>query len=120
MKLIFNKHTKAIRKLQLIMEFSQGTKRDLEKSHILGLGGSCTAFDNVGRNRNGRSSELRRQSINLLFRKGLSDLIDAHSNCICQLKCPKLSMIPHDSFAIPFRAFFATLKPTSFSLPPIA
>ena len=87
--------TKTMGQRDLILQFAEGAKRDIQKMDVVGLGVASAAFDDVRRNGDCCPAHLRPQPEKLLSRERTSRLIYKNGQLIGQLKRFQLGMITH-------------------------
>jgi hypothetical protein len=77
------------------MQFSQGAKRNFEKTKVFGLTFTRTPFDKVRWDRNRSSSHLRGQSIQFVPGESGREHINQNRDIVGQFKRMEFDMIPH-------------------------
>jgi len=87
--------SKALRDGELILDFANRTKSHVEKSNVIGFGTPGTSFDDIRRDGNGCSTQLRREPELLFLREGFGCRIDRQYKVVGQLKGTKFSVISH-------------------------
>src|SRR5690348_4271590 len=80
---------------QLVFDLASGPEGHVEKANVVGWRRSSTAFNDIGCDRDRRSSKLRSQTKLLLFWKGFCRHIYGKRELVGQFECPKLPMISH-------------------------
>ena len=111
---------------QLTLDLTDRSEGHVQETEILGRGGACTAFDNVGGGGDHRTAQLRGQPELFGPREFHGGTIDRQGKGIRQMEGSELVMIPQwfllnlNLLEYSLRAATNSLQPSAFSPQPSA